>query len=75
MKRVAAILALLWCLPHLVVAFWMVQGAFVAKTAMHEGVIAQFSLLAGGLLIAVFTLFLARLCVQIVLASSQPSGA
>jgi hypothetical protein len=75
MKRLAAVLALLWCVPNLVLAYWMVQGAFVAKTAIHEGVFAQLSLLAGGLLIAVFTVFLARLCVQIVVAPEQATGA
>lgn len=75
MKRVAAVLALLWCLPNLVLAYWMVQGAFIAKTAMHEGILAQASLLLGGLLIAVFTVFLARLCLQIVIAPEQASGA
>lgn len=75
MKRVAAILALLWCLPHLVVALWMVQGAFVAKTAMHEGVLAQLSLLLGGILIAIFALLLARSCVRIAIAPERSSGA
>ena len=75
MKRIAALLALLWCVPNLVLAYWMVQGAFVAKTAMHEGVVAQASLLLGGLLIAVFTLLLARLCLRIVIAPEQASGA
>jgi hypothetical protein len=74
-KRVAAILALLWCVPNLVLAYWMVQGAFVAKTAMHEGILAQASLLLGGLLIAVFTLFLVRLCLRIVIAPEQAPGA
>lgn len=74
MKRVAALLALLWCLPNLVVAYWMVQGAFVAKTAIHEGILAQASLLLGGLLIAVFTVLLARLALRM-LASPETSGA
>jgi hypothetical protein len=73
-KRVAALLALLWCLPNLVVAYWMVQGAFVAKTAIHEGILAQASLLLGGLLIAVFTVLLARLALRM-LASPETSGA
>ena len=75
MKRVAAILALLWCLPNVVVAFWMVQGAFVTKTAQHEGILAQASLLLGGLLIAIFTLALARLSVWILIAPDATSGA
>ena len=75
MKRVAAVLALLWCLPHAVVAFWMVQGAFVAKTAQHEGIAAQASLLLGGLLIAIFGLALARLSIRILIAPDAASGA
>jgi len=74
-KRVVAILALLWCLPNVVMAFWMVQGAFVAKTAMHEGVIAQASLLLGGILIAAFAVLLARLCLRIVIAPRPAAGA
>ena len=64
MKRAAALLALLWCVPNLAVAYWMVLGAFVAKTAMHEGILAQASLLLGGLLIAIFTVPLARLALR-----------
>lgn len=75
MKRLAAVLALLWCLPNLVVAFWMVQGAFVAKTAQHEGVIAQLSLLLGGLLIAIFSVALARLSGRILKAPDTASEA
>lgn len=75
MKRVVAILALLWCLPNVVVALWMVQGAFVSKTAMHEGVVAQASLLLGGILIGLFTVLLARLCLRIVIAPGQVAGA
>ncbi len=74
MKRVAGLLALLWCLPNLVVAFWMVQGAFISKTAQHEGILAQASLLLGGLLIAVFTLLLARQALRM-LASPEAAGA
>lgn len=75
MKRLAALLALLWCLPNVVVAFWMVQGAFVAKTAQHEGIFAQASLLLGGLLIAIFTVALARLSLRILIAPDTASGA
>ena len=52
----------------------MVQGAFVAKTAMHEGILAQASLLLGGLLIAIFTVLLARLALRM-LAAPETSGA
>jgi len=75
MKRLAALLALLWCLPNVVVAFWMVQGAFVAKTAQHEGIAAQASLLLGGLLIAAFSVLLARLSLRILIAPDTASGA
>ncbi len=74
MKRLVPMLALLWCLPNLVVAFWMVQGAFVAKTAMHEGILAQVSLLLGGILIALFALLLARVCFRIVIAPGRAPG-
>jgi hypothetical protein len=74
-RRLAALLALLWCLPNVVVAFWMVQGAFVAKTAQHEGIAAQASLLLGGLLIAIFTLALGRLSIRILIAPDEASGA
>ena len=75
MKRLAALLALVWCLANLVVAFWMLQGAFVAKTAQHEGIVAQASLLLGGLLIAIFTLALGRLSLRILIAPDAASGA
>ncbi len=74
MKRVAALLALLWCVPNLVVAYWMVQGAFISKTAMYEGILAQASLLLGGLLIAIFALLLARHALQM-LAAPKAAGA
>ena len=75
MKRLAAILALLWCVANVVVAFWMVQGAFVAKTAQHEGIVAQASLLLGGLLVAVFSVLVARLSLRILAAPDEASGA
>jgi hypothetical protein len=74
MKRVAALLALIWCIPNLVVAYWMVQGAFIAKTAMHEGILAQASLLLGGLLIALFTALLGRLALRMLGAPDTASA-
>ena len=74
MRRVAGLLALLWCLPNLVLAYWMVQGAFVAKTAQHEGILAQASLLLGGLLIAIFTVLLARLALRMLAAADSASA-
>ncbi len=75
MKRLAGLLALLWCLPNVVVAYWMVQGAFIAKTAQHEGLLAQIALLVGGLLIAIFTGLLGRLGLGILARPDEASGA
>ena len=75
MKRLAALLALVWCVANIVVAYWMVTGAFLAKTAQHEGIVAQASLLLGGLLVAVFTGLLARLSLRILAAPDEASGA
>ena len=75
MKRVAAVLGMLWCLANLVVAYWMLTGAFAAKTAQHEGLIAQASLLLGGLLIAGFAILLARQCLRMLAAPDAASGA
>ena len=75
MKRLAALLALLWCAANLVVAYWMLTGAFVAKTAQHEGILAQASLLLGGLLSAILAVLLARLSIRILIAPDTASGA
>ncbi len=75
MKRVAAVLALLWCLANVPVAYWMVQGAFVAKTAQHEGFVSQAALLIGGLLIAIFTGLLGRLGLGLLTRPDDASGA
>ena len=75
MKRLVAVLTLLWCLANIVVAFWMLQGAFVAKTAQHEGIPAQAALLLGGLLVAVFTVLLARQSLRVLAAPDEASGA
>ena len=57
-------LGLLWSLAHLVIAYFFVTSAFVAKTAAKEGILAQLSLLLGGVLIAAFAVLLARECVR-----------
>jgi hypothetical protein len=59
-----AVLGLLWTLANLAVAFFFVTGAFTAKTAAKEGILAQLSLLLGGVLIAAFAILLARECVR-----------
>jgi hypothetical protein len=72
-RRLAALLGLLWSLAHLVIAYFFVTGAFVAKTAAKEGILAQLSLLLGGVLIAGFAILLARECVRM-LTSADASG-
>ena len=64
MRWLVALLGLLWCLANLVVAYYFVVGAFTAKTAAKEGILAQLSLLVGGVLIAGFAILLARECVR-----------
>jgi hypothetical protein len=59
MKQLVAVLALLWALANIVMSFFFVLGAFTSKTAAKEGVLAQLSLLGGGVLIAAFGLLLA----------------
>ena len=68
-----ALLGLIWSLANLVVAYFFVTGAFVAKTAAKEGILAQLSLLLGGVLIAGFAILLARECVRM-LTSADASG-
>ena len=57
-------LGLVWSLANLVIAYFFVTSAFVAKTAAKEGILAQLSLLLGGVLIAGFAILLARECVR-----------
>lgn len=75
MKRLVAIVGIVWTLANLVLAYWMLTGAFVAKTAQHEGIAAQASLLLGGLLVAAFAIGLGRLCLRIISAPDEASGA
>ena len=60
MKRLAGALAIVWALANLVVAYLFLTNAFVAKTAIKEGLLAQAALLLGGLLVAVFAVLVAR---------------
>ena len=75
MKRLAAVLGLVWCVANLVVAYWMLTGGILAKTAQHEGIVAQASLLLGGLLVAIFAGLLARQCLRMFAAPDEASGA
>ena len=74
MKRLAAVLGLLWCAVNLVVAYWMLTGGILAKTAQHEGIVAQASLLLGGLLVAVFSVLLGRQCLRMFAAPNEATG-
>lgn len=64
MRQLVAVLGLVWSLANLAVAYFFVTSAFVAKTAAKEGILAQLSLLLGGVLIAGFAVLLARECVR-----------
>jgi hypothetical protein len=59
---------LLWAAVNVVLAYFFVTNAFVAKTAIKEGLPAQAALLLGGALIAVFAVALARQSLQILRA-------
>jgi hypothetical protein len=72
MRPVVAVLGLVWSLANLVIAYFFVTSAFVAKTAAKEGIMAQLSLLLGGVLIAGFAILLARECVR--MFTSDASG-
>ena len=64
MRPLVGVLGLVWSLANLVIAYFFVTSAFVAKTAAKEGILAQLSLLLGGVLIAAFAILLARECVR-----------
>ena len=64
MRPLVAVLGLVWSLANLVIAYFFLTSAFVAKTAAKEGILAQLSLLLGGVLIAGFAILLARECVR-----------
>ena len=73
MRPLVAVLGLFWSLANLVIAYFFVTSAFVAKTAAKEGILAQLSLLLGGVLIAGFAILLARECVRM-FSSSDVTG-
>ncbi len=73
MRRLVALLGLIWSLANLAIAYFFMTSAFVAKTAAREGIMAQLSLLLGGVLIAGFAILLARECVRL-LRPADASG-
>ena len=74
MKRLVAILELLWAAVNVVIAYLFITNAFVAKTAIKEGLPAQAALLLGGALIAVFAGTLAWQSLQILRATAVAEG-
>jgi hypothetical protein len=75
MRRLVAVLGLLWTLANLAVAYFFVTSAFIAKTAAKEGILAQLSLLLGGVLIAGFAILLARECVRMLTSADTSKAA
>lgn len=75
MRPLAAVLGLVWSLANLVIAYFFVTSAFVAKTAAKEGILAQLSLLVGGVLIAGFAILLARESVRMFRSADASSTA
>jgi hypothetical protein len=65
MKRLVAVLELIWAVAHLVIAYLFVTSAFTAKTAIKEGLLAQAVLLLGGIFMAILAVALARECLKV----------
>jgi ABC-type polysaccharide/polyol phosphate export permease len=63
-RPAAAVLGMLWSLASLAMSYAMVTGAFVAKTAMKEGLPAQAALLLGGIGIEVLSFALIWQCMR-----------
>jgi len=61
-RLLAAALGSLWALANLLLAYFFVTSAFVAKTAAKEGLPAQLSLLVGGALIEILAVALLWRC-------------
>jgi len=69
MRKLVAVLALLWALANIGMSFFFVMGAFTSKTAAKEGLLAQLSLLGGGVLIAALGALLAWQCFRVLSSS------
>ena len=73
MRRVVAVVGLLWATANLLTAYAFLVGGLAAKTAA-KGLVQQGLLLAGGLLIGLFALFLVWQCLRLVLAGEAPEA-
>ena len=54
------VVAALWALGSLAIAYWMLTSAFTAQTAIKEGILAQLALVFGGLGTAVLAILVLR---------------
>jgi hypothetical protein len=70
-KRVVAVLALLWALGNVAIAYFFLTGAFTAKTVIKEGPPAQAVLLLLGILMVMLSILLARECLRLLRAPSM----
>ena len=75
MRFLVGLLGVLWALANLGIAYFFVTSAFVAKTAAKEGILAQLSLLVGGVLIAGFAILLARESLRLFTARESAGAA
>jgi hypothetical protein len=64
-RPVVAVLGGAWGLLNLAVAILFVANAFVAKTAIKEGLPAQAALLLGGILIGLFAVLVLWECYRL----------
>lgn len=64
MRPTVAILGIVWALANLAAAYVMISGAFVAKTAIKEGILSQAALLLGGMAIEVLAIALIWQCAR-----------
>ena len=71
MRAVAAVLGIIWAAANAVLALFMLLGAFTAKTAQHEGLLAQASLLLGGVLIGAFSVALGWVCLRMLAPTAK----
>jgi hypothetical protein len=64
MSVAVAVLGIIWALANVAMSYVMVTGAFVAKTAIKEGIPAQAALLLGGIGIEVLSFALIWQCMR-----------
>lgn len=68
MRPFVAVLMFLWASANLLASYLMVTSAFVAKTAIKEGLPAQLALLLGGVIIEAFAVVLIWRCVRVIVS-------